>query len=129
MFGLFDIPAWFVWALGSAIQQVAFLFSSKAFKLMMQGRAPTLATDVLVKRINLQMLEIGKMYLQLCATPLVLTLAYTVHGYCIYCGASLLTSGTIKECSKFLDALDWFIRFQLIRSTGFAGTKHDGVRN
>lgn len=89
--------------------------------ILARGREPTLATDVLVKRINLQMLEISKMHLQLCSTPLVLTPAYTTHGYCIYCRASLLTSGTIKECSKFLDALDWLIRTQQIRSTGFAG--------
>ena len=68
-----------------------------------------------VKRLNLPLLEIGRVHHQLCATPLVLTLAYMAHGYCIYCGASLLTSGTIKECSKFLDALDWFIRTGLIR--------------
>lgn len=116
--GLFDAPAWILWTLGSALQQFACLFSSHAFKVWKQGGEPTVATDVLVKRINLQMLEIGKMHLQLFATPLVLTLAYTAHGYCIYCGAVLLTSGTIKECSKFLDALDWLIRTQQIRSTG-----------
>ena len=73
------------------------------------------------------MLEIGKMHLQLSATPLVLTLAYTSHGNCIYYGASLLTSGTIKECSKFLDALDWLIRTQQSRqarrqSSGWHGS-------
>ena len=118
LFGLFDIPAWILWTLGSALQQFAFLFSSHAFKVWKQGGEPTVATDVLIKRLNLQMLEIGRIHLQLCAAPLVLTLAYTPQGYCIYCGSVLLTSGTIKECSKFLDALDWFLWTERIRSTG-----------
>ncbi len=120
MFGLLDIPAWFVWALGSALQQFAYLFSSCVFKVLKQGGELTVATDVLIKRLSLQIREISKMHLQLCSEPLVLTPAYTAHSYCIDCGSVLLTSGTIKECSKFLDALDWFLRTQKNRATGVA---------
>ena len=70
-FGLFDVPVWFVWALDSALQQFAYLLSSHAFKVWKQGGELTVATDVLIRRLNLQILEISKRHLQLCATPLV----------------------------------------------------------
>lgn len=114
MFGLLDIPAYFLWFIGNIFQGVAKCIASKAFIKWKTGTCLEISEENQVRQIAIIAHEISNLHYKATGTPLQVTLVNTTHGYCLYNGAICLTTGTLEECKKYLTALVWLLHHTIL---------------
>ena len=113
MFSLFDVPAYMLWSIGSLFQGVAKCIASQAFIRWKTGEAPRLTVHRQIEAINLKLGKVTEIHYRLYKEPLQFCLVCSRSGYCLYVGAVCLITGTLQDCSNYIDAIIWHLHTRL----------------